>query len=809
MNADENDSLWLQKSIHIADPIPDVNEKTTHVEDTKTGDNVVCAGTAAADPEVELTKAPFVTNYTRPLYVQSQRPSSRLSVSNSTAFASFHELDELRARVSQMTRERLKWSCSQRDLEISRFELAQARDELKTLREYVKTIKGELDDANTRADRETRSRHALETSFNDTVSQLKSENQFLRQQLDAIKAEQSERLAEMAERVELENGLRTEAMQDQIQKLSEEVEALSAANSDLSQERMRMLAEIDELRDSVKVYQEKHEEARRSITGYTESYRELEEMHAKFVEEIEKSHAEALSSHMALSEERIRQVTACKDELVKDLRDELQIQKEKIRSLSDELSLLRHRYQVAEDESKQLKIDHEKEIKRIEEEHSLAICQQKLQTEALVREAKGGRLSVEEERSSLRRQLTRTTEELSTVTAILVQRDKHVGQLEKELSKAKDAALTLEQEHISSSKEVEALREALSNAEERVQRLMAQQDTLDVEYSKDLRELKEQLTVAQEELVRVKTELSSVTQENMKHETECRGIIADLRAKLEEAKYETGSLQQLTREKKQADELVEEYKSRYLSICKKAENLEVELGAATNRCILLEKRLDEELRRSLRNASSSPTPQRENCAGKRLRSASSVNVPLSLSVRPLKKSYSAESRVFTISGFEGPELLAEIKRMPLATVAECRSNAPVPTNLTHLITNGQLTIKLLTALVRGCWILPVAYVHDSVQNEKWLDESTYGFRHKDLPLLNKRVGFSEGFISSRHYITAKLIIEEGCAIHESDLNIADIVLCTHSELGTMDGVCAMTWDKVVELIYPVKIGDGQ
>ncbi|EKG05262.1 hypothetical protein TCSYLVIO_003666 [Trypanosoma cruzi] len=808
MSADDNDSLWLQKSIHISDPIPETGEKA-HPQNEGKQEEPKSASKKTADPEIELTRTPFSINSLRPMHCPSQRLSCRLSMANS-AFASFQELDELRSRVSQMTRERLKWSNVQRDLEIARFELTQAREELKTVRDYVKTMREELDGANSRADRETRERQTLETQLNDVMEKRMAETQFLKQKLDDVEAEHTRRLAEMAERTELECNSRSETLRGDVAKLSEEIEELEARSIQLDQERMQFYKENEELRGQLKGIQEKYDDSRRAVEEYSRRCIELEKMHAEFVKETEKSHAEVLNSHMTLSDERVRQITESKDEMVKDLRDELQAQKEKSRALIDDLSSLRHRCQIAEEELKQQGLDHQKEIKRLLDEHRLALCQQQLQTESLLREAKGGRLSMEEERSSLKRQLTRTSEELSTVTTILAQREKHISHLEKELATAKDTALRMEQENISLSKEAEAAQEALGHAEERVQRLMEQQDTSDADYAKDLRELKDQLATTQEELVRVRGELSSTAQEKMRHETECRGVISGLRTKLEEARCDADAMQQLTREKKHLDEIAEEYRGKYLSMCKKVENLDIELTAATNRCTLLEKRLDEELRRSLRNVSTSPTPQRQNGVEKRLRSASSVNVPLSLTTHPRKKSRSVEPRVFTISGFDASELLTEIKQLPHATVAECRSNTPVPSNLTHLITNGQLTIKLLTALVRGCWILPDVYVRDSVRDQRWLDESAYGFRHEHPPLFQKRIGFTEGFISSRHYNTAKLITDEGGATVETELRVADIVLCTHAENGTLEECThAMTWDKVVELIYPVKIGDTQ
>ncbi|ORC92777.1 uncharacterized protein TM35_000021030 [Trypanosoma theileri] len=794
----------------MADPIPDATCKESEINvDGKQVEETVTATTAKVENEVELTKMPFSGASMRVMQCPSQRVSCRLSMSN-TAFASLQEIDELRSRVSNLNRERLKWSNSQRDLEIARFELTQSREELQTMREYVKAIKSELDEANAKADREAKGRHRLETQMSELIAQRKNESDFLKQQLDNIKEEHNKRLAEMSERSEFENNSRAEMMREQIIRVTEELEAMEANNINTEQERVRLQTENEGFRDVIKTLKEKLEDSQRSLEGYISRCSELENMHTEFVEKIEKTHTEALNTQLQQSEERLRQITTSKDEIVKDLKEELHLLKDKNRTISDELSSLRHRYNVAEEEIKQLSHDHEKEIKRLRDEHHLAICQQQLQTEALVREAKGGRLSMEEEKSSLRRQLERSSKELSTVSAVLVQREKQIIQLEKDLSTSKEAVMKGEQELISVTKDAETLREALNHAEERVQRLMAQQDNSDADYTKDFRILKDQLASTQEELVRVKSELSAAVQDKIKQETDNRNIITELRNNLEDAEREKETLKQISRCKKEAEEMAEEYKNKYASMCKRAENLDIELNAATNRCALLERRLDEELRRSLRNVSLSPTPQRQNCNEKRLRSASSVNVPLSITTTcPLKKSRSVEPRVFTISGFEGSELLTEIKQLPNATVAECRSNAPVPSNLTHLITNGQLTIKLLTALVRGCWILPEKYVRDSVQAHSWVEENVYGFRHEELPLLNQRVGFTEGFISSRHYNTANLIVSEGGAKVENDLQIADIVLCTHSEYGNMEGIRTMTWDKVVELIYPVKVGEAQ
>ena len=65
-----------------------------------------------------------------------------------------------------------------------------------------------------------------------------------------------------------------------------------------------------------------------------------------------------------------------------------------------------------------------------------------------------------------------------------------------------------------------------------------------------------------------------------------------------------------------------------------------------------------------------------------------------------------KQRVFTITGFDSKELFGTIGVMPSAVVVDCKPNLPIPANITHLVTTGQLTVKLLTALVRGCWVVP-------------------------------------------------------------------------------------------------------
>ncbi|KAG8344288.1 hypothetical protein ERJ75_000242700 [Trypanosoma vivax] len=799
MNGSEADSLWLQKSIHLADPIPEATEEVV-----ATAAPEVAATTARTDEELDLVK--MTPNSFSMLCARqpSQRASCRHSIPN-TAYANLHEIDELRARLAQVNRERLKWSSTYSELELARFELTRVQQELKTTQDYSKTIANELEEAAAKAERESKARHAAERQLSESQQQGRIEKELLRKQLESLREQYDQRLAEMTDRSDAVDFNRSESLREHVVKLTEELQAQEMSNASVEQDRVRLQAENERLCASMTSLREKFEESQRSLEGYACRYADLERMHAAFVEKVERSHAEALQSQMSLSDERLRQVTVSKDELVRELASELKGLKEANRSLSDEVSSLRHRCQLAAEEARQISNEHEKEIKRLNDEHRLALYQKELQAEAQVREAKGGKMSIEEENASLRRQLTKVSEELATATSALVQKEKLAAAAEEELGTVKEAALKREREWASVSVEIEALREALNHADERMQRLVLLQETTESDYSRDVRELKEKLAASQEELVHTKAELSTIKQDRMRLDAESISTISELRSRLDVVEREKEALQQLSEDTKQAQELAQEYREKYVSMCKKAENLVIELSAVSNRCALLERRLDEELRRSLRNASLSPIPAKQCGVGPRLCCASTANSLAPGTNRPAKRGRSAESRVFTISGFDGSDLLTCIRQLPHATVAECKPNAPVPSYLTHLVTNGQLTIKLLTALVRGCWVLPESYVRDSLKNKDWADETSYGFRHKDLPLARKRVAFTEKFTRSRHHSSARLVIAEGGALVESDPGSADFVLCTHGECDAAGEQGKMTWDKMVDLIYPVKL----
>eukprot|EP00744_Colponema_vietnamica_P009264 GILI01013191.1.p1 GENE.GILI01013191.1~~GILI01013191.1.p1 ORF type:complete len:725 (-),score=229.96 GILI01013191.1:153-2231(-) len=164
-------------------------------------------------------------------------------------------------------------------------------------------------------------------------------------------------------------------------------------------------------------------------------------------------------------------------------------------------------------------------------------------------------------------------------------------------------------------------------------------------------------------------------------------------------------------------------------------------------------------------------------------------------------------RVFAITGFDDKNFGSQILSMANAEVIQLKPNAPIPNGVTHLITNGSLTMKLFGALVKGCWVLPKSYVDDSIDRHQWADESQYGFRHTNLPLLSKTMAFSPKF--KTHLSTTESIASEGGAkvVPIAEHSHADYVMCVQSESDKY-GSKAMTWEQLVSMLYPKKISEG-
>lgn len=123
-------------------------------------------------------------------------------------------------------------------------------------------------------------------------------------------------------------------------------------------------------------------------------------------------------------------------------------------------------------------------------------------------------------------------------------------------------------------------------------------------------------------------------------------------------------------------------------------------------------------------------------------------------------------KVFAFTGFDPSEvqtLQREVESLG-ARVVECKANSVPPTETTHLVSNGLMTMKLLVTLSRGSWVVPSAYIHQSVAARRFVDESSNGGVRHDAPFFSGiAVALSPAFLSSRHATTASTVIAEGGA----------------------------------------------
>lgn len=826
----ESDSTWLQKSINISDPFPEeeVASKAAETMATPPGtsnnsqtpkeDRAMQPPSQSSDKkggataEMDLTKMVLETgSFLRTN--SAQRPSvryqSRASVSNS-AFISAHEYDDLRARFSQAKRELLKLSDIQKDLDLAHFELTRTQEEMNVLRESNKTLKHELEEYAQRAEKEHKARLSLETRMCAEGTSRSEEVALLKQQILELREENARRLDDMTGQQESEFQTRLQSMRDELTSATEEVERLAfemaqtQKSKDAADARLStVLADLEKTRAEVG-------DGKSKIEALQKECEQLEQQHRDFVSQQEAARAKDLEAQRTLNEDRVRQVTSTKDAIIAELQADAQQWKNKHKNTAEELAAARHSLTVLQDDVKQLTADRSKELRRLAEEHRLALSEKQLQLEAAVREAKGSKTSVEEEAHSLRRQLSQVSSELSTVAGVLAQREKQLAQLEEDLAGTKDRCLAAEEENAQLASDAQMNGEAAADASERVERLLQQKDELEEEFSKDLRDAKDRIRALETALMQSRGEVSVLRKEQIRSSDDGLAATRDLRAQLETLMEERSALAAEAAERAHFEEAATDYRKRFEAEKAKTSALQVDLAAAVNRCSTLEAKLEEQSRRVISQAAEGSPLQNIHTnrvasavrSGK-LRSLSSAHSARSASDGSLKRARTEDARVFAISGFDGNDILLAANQLPNVAIAECKSNMPVPSNLTHLISNGQLTIKLLTALVRGCWVLPESYVLDSLKEQRWLREEDYGFQHEDPPLLKKRVALTEAFTACKHYNTASLLLKEGGAVVVEDAGDADILLCTNAEArSTKNG---WNWEKMVDMINPLKI----
>lgn len=812
----DGDSMWLQQSITIPDPLPDESETgETGTVESMPPPPPPPSSSQSSEPKpsqgAELSLTRVVMDPSSFLRSSAARPSLRQSTRASVSAAAFitaQEFDEMRARLSQAKRELLKLSDIQKDLDFARFELARAKEEATLLRESNAGLKREVEAQVTRAEKEQRAREQLDSQRVQESATLHREMDYMKQKMEDLRDDHTRRLNEITEQQEKEFQPRITSLREELAAAAEDALQLAGELSDMRQQKAAVEARLTSaLSDAEKAFATVADLQKRCEAAEAEKQM-LEEKHRNYVQQVAQETAAARQEFNTRAETRVAQLTEVKDSALRDLQEECQTYKDQSKSLGEELAALRHRASEAQSELLHLTATHAKELRRVAEEHRLEMAEKQQQIETAMREATGSKSTLEEEAVSLRRQVAQLSCELSTVAGVLVQREKQLTQVEGDWRSVKEQLTRLELQNAELAADADQQAEAAAEATERVERVVKQKDELEEAFTRDVCEAKDRMRMLEESLMEAKSELATLQQQYVTSSDTGMTALRDARQQLDAVTEERNTLRALAAERQRFEEAAELYSRKFEAERTRSKNLQVELQAAVGRCASLEDRLDSQVRRLLTSAASrsplavagSAMPSQPSPQG--LRSASCVNShsPLRSSV---KRARTEDARVFAISGFDGNDILLSLKQLPNVAIAECKSNMPVPSNLTHLITNGQLTIKLLTALVRGCWVLPESYIVDSLREKKWLSEADYGFQHMDPPLMKQPVAMTEAFMSCKHYSTAALLLKEGGAILVKEAGEANIVLCTNTEVKQHSS--PMTWERMVEMVYPVKI----
>ncbi|EPY32376.1 hypothetical protein STCU_02842, partial [Strigomonas culicis] len=164
------DSLWLQKTIVMPDPLPGDNGKTPEERSkglSERKENVPIQSAKMKEPtEMLLAATPMDTSslltLSRPALVR--RSSFRASMTNN-AFFPPHEVDELRKNYNEAKRELLKIPELQQAVEMAQFEVKKFEDENAVLNQVNASLRRDLERANDRVREAKEARTALETEM--------------------------------------------------------------------------------------------------------------------------------------------------------------------------------------------------------------------------------------------------------------------------------------------------------------------------------------------------------------------------------------------------------------------------------------------------------------------------------------------------------------------------------------------------------------------------------------------------------------------------------------------------------------------
>ena len=93
------------------------------------------------------------------------------------------------------------------------------------------------------------------------------------------------------------------------------------------------------------------------------------------------------------------------------------------------------------------------------------------------------------------------------------------------------------------------------------------------------------------------------------------------------------------------------------------------------------------------------------------------------------------TKYIAYSGFNNILLFDKLQKLiSNITFIDCLSNKALPGHVTHLVSSGVITIKLLAAILSGCWILPESFLKECLKQERWVDEKNQWCRKNRFTL---------------------------------------------------------------------------
>ena len=740
--------------------------------------------------------------------------------------------DDLSRRLSQLNREKQSWLDSAHELERTRSScqrLQREVDSTKNLLKNEKQIARQWEEKYLQINAEfthlqSKTDEAL-FEANEKVSELESNIAELhRNHSNAMERQEHLHATEMdAAKVEMDR------IQAQLETQRKNIDAQThlarewedkciCLSEELSTCKATWIKENGDLKNS---YEAK-------ISGMTQRYnQQVDQMVHAQQQELESTRKEFSKTNAVIEGQYKSEIAQLKDQISEGLEA-----KSQVRALNSEVSSLHTRMEEREKVFQRTVDEHRNNLLRVQDEYKAEIDR----IEATNKEAVQ-RLADEhsEEVVALREQLTnasdrchmleasakRTAAELADCQEAKTAYEKECKKHRAKLQELADALQSTEFDKKQLEVEVQSMTAQIADLDNRLEEQAvalaeASEDSTERlnTFRQRLEEAERQLESKQEEASEAMTEASVTRRELAEARAQITAANEKIRLVTKDANEAEARLKTVTQQKNTANELLEEMKKARTHDEQRAMEKDLEITSLRRQLESLQSArfptAMSPMKYHERKSTTATITVTDTASNRASRKTGRDEVERIASTSPApgerdSKKARTQQRSFAITGFPNKQLLSEIKSLGNTSTVDSRSNEPLSSTVTHLITSGQLTVKLLSAVLHGCWILPERYVKDSVAHGEWLDESKYGIQQRDSALKGKTMAFTPKFAASRHKDTVTLVAKEGeCSLLDTDdYDICDIVMCHPTESkSTPNG---MTWEGLIQLVYPQQV----